>query len=51
LPDQETGVERTEDEIAERYAVALHAGIAFQVATYATLTDGSLPVDIFAKAK
>jgi len=48
MPEEITGRERSEDEKPQRYAVALHAGVAFQVATYATLTDGSLPVDIFA---
>lgn len=48
FPDHQTGAARTIGEIQDRYAQALHAGVAFQVATYATLTDGSLPVDIFA---
>ncbi len=48
MPERESGRERTDQEIQDRYATALHAGVAFQVATYATLTDGSLPVDIIA---
>lgn len=48
MPERETGRVRTDSEIQDRYATALHAGVAFQVATYATLTDGSLPVNIFA---
>jgi hypothetical protein len=40
----------TDGELQDRFAAAYHAGVAYQVATYITLTDGSLPVDIFAKA-
>lgn len=48
MPERESGRARTDEEIQDRYATAIHAGVAFQVATYATLTDGSLPVNIFA---
>ena len=44
------GTERTEDEKQARYLTALHAGVAYQIATYATLTDGSLPVAVFAES-
>lgn len=48
LPNRENGQSPAAEEVQDRYERALHAGVAFQVATYATLTDGSLPVDIFA---
>jgi hypothetical protein len=46
LADRKTDAKRLADEIEKRYVGALQAGVAFQVATYATLTDGTLPVDI-----
>lgn len=44
LPEKYSGRNRTTMEQQERYERALHAGAAYQVATYMTLTDGSLPV-------
>lgn len=50
LPEKATSRQRSDENRQERFSRALHAGIAYQVATYATLTDGSLPVYVFAEA-
>ena len=43
--DRTSGRERSDAEIEERRQLALHAGVAFQVGTYLTLTDATLPID------
>lgn len=50
MPERTTGRLRTEDEVRQRYSRALHAGVAYQVGTYITLTDGSLDINVFAGA-
>lgn len=50
LPDRSTGRARTDDEVQERFSRAIHAGIAYQVGTYVTLTDGSLDINVFGVA-
>lgn len=47
LPEQKTGRIRSEAEVNDRYERALYAGAAYQVATYVTLTDGTLPIFVF----
>lgn len=50
IPDRDSGRIRSSDEINERFSRALHAGIAYQIGTYVTLTDGSLDINVFADA-
>lgn len=44
LPEKSSNRARTNDEKRNRYNSALYAGVAYQVATYTTLTDGTLPL-------
>lgn len=47
IPKKHSTEPRTVDETNQRYLQALYAGTAFQVGTYVSLTDGSLPVFLF----
>ncbi len=47
IPKKDSPYRRTTEQINHRYMVSLYAGTSFQVSTYLTLTDGSLPLFIF----
>lgn len=50
LPEKNSGRNRSDAELKNRYEHALLAGTAYQVATYLTLTNGSLPVVVIDSA-
>lgn len=43
--ERDSSRERDDMEVQSRRDIALHAGVAFQVGTYLTLTDATLPID------
>lgn len=49
--DKSTGMQQSDEDARKRYKLSLHAGVAFQVATYLTLTDGTLPIDFVGAAR